>query len=243
MTVTQMQPPATAIQAASEGMKFRRLTPGEITGVIAFINSELQRRGAVLNDAQSAGITKLLSQDGQKLVDPAVPLGSKTPGQLQMIMALPSGYHSILLAVNHGSGFAIYRTRFDSAGNQTPYLVAPPQPQFTPTPMLQTAHIQQMFRRRYVEGWISACTFGIGGLAAIVLLFGGVRLLQFNPQGIRLHWIYVAVKLAIGAAAVIAWIVLSQSNNYWNVDFDMVFALVGCVYPICLIFILPRLKF
>ena len=235
----QMQQRA-ASQTAGAGISFRALTPQEIENVISYVNSQLQRRAALLNDAQSATLRKILSQDGQQLIDPDVALGSQIPGQLQMVLAWPSGHGSILLAANHGNAYTMYRTRLDASGIQTPYPKTPTF-NFTPPAPISTAQIQRLTHQQLVDGSLIALLFGVGVLMAAVLMAGGIRLLQMNPQGLRLHWFYLCTKITVGTAVLIFSACASNSSR--DDDSLLVFALIGYVYPVSLIFVLPRLKF
>jgi hypothetical protein len=238
----QMQQRAAGIttQPVPTGISFRALTPQEIANVINYVNSQLQRRAALLNDAQAATLGKILAQNGQQLIDPTVPLGSQIPGQLQMIMAWPSGHNSILLAANHGNAYMMYRTRLDASGIQTPYPTTPSF-KFTPPPPISTARIQRLAHGQLVDGSLTAVLFGVGVLMAVVLMAGGIRLLQMNHQGLRLHWFYLGTKIAVGAAVLIFSACVSSSSSNDD-DALLVFALIGYVYPVSLIFILPRIK-
>jgi hypothetical protein len=228
-------------QAVANGIQFRALKPKEISGVLDYINSELAKRSVSLNEAQSRALRKLLSQDGQKLIDPSVPLGSQREGQLQMVMPLPSGSGSVLILVNHGSAYSMYRIRLDQAGTETPYS-ATPLLQNTTSPAPSPGQVQMVFQRWYRGGVVLTVIFGVGALLAILLLVAGVRLVQMNPRGLSLHWWYAGAKLAVGAGAVIFGFRASQIGVTPDIGFYVALALVGCVYPICLLFMLRQVR-
>ncbi|MGD0389231.1 MAG: hypothetical protein ABSC42_09775 [Tepidisphaeraceae bacterium] len=231
--------------AASQPTAFRALTPAENSATIDYINKELDSRNHdSLDEAQRNALVKMLSKDGQGLIDPDVPLGSQTPGRLQMVRAWASGNHSVLLAANHGSPYNIYRTRLDAAGNQTAYPTIglsnfssnPIPPPMTITPQQN----QQILHDQYISAMLSAIIFGINAILAIILLAAGVDLLKSNPRGIRLHWAYAAIKLPLSIA-----VGTSVLTTYFATQMPLEFplgtplALVGCLYPISLLIVLP----
>jgi hypothetical protein len=243
---------AAAMRTASSQPAMRALTPAEISQVIVYINKLLgaESGGLALSDAQKKTVAKLLSQQGQQLIDPDTPLGSQTPGKLQMIRAWPSSDHSVLLAVNHGSALRVYRMRIDAAGHQSAF-PSIPRPNFSPSPFLAgtapaplTLQNQQIIQGQYISALISAIVFGINAILNIPLLAAGVYLLKSNRRGVQLLWIYVAIKLPLA--------VVTGTNfltNYFATQMPLHFPLgtsltfVGCLYPISLLIILRSRTF
>jgi hypothetical protein len=229
--------------AASQPTAFRALTPAQISATIDYINKELDSRNHdSLNEAQRNSLVKMLAKDGQGLIDPDVPLGSQTPGRVQMVRAWASGNHSVLLAANHGSPYNMYRTRLEADGRETAYpTIGRPNlpPTATPPPMVFAQQNQKLYHDEYVSALLSAIIFGISALLAVVLLAAGIYLLQSNPRGIRLHWAYTTIKLPLSMIAGTG--VLS---TYFATQMPLQFPLgtplawVGCLYPISLLIVL-----
>jgi len=229
--------------AASQPTAFRALAPAEISSTIDYINKELDSRSRdSLNEAQKKALAKILSKDGQGLIDPDVPLGSQTPGKLQMVRAWASGNHSVLLAANHGSPYNMYRTRLEADGRESAYPTIR-RPSFAPSPipppMAVTQQNQKIQHDQYVSAFLSAIVFGISALLAILLLAAGVYFLKSDPRGIRLHWAYAAIKLPLSIA-----MGTSLLSTYFATQMPLRFplgtplAFVGCLYPISLLIVL-----
>jgi len=229
--------------AASQPTAFRALTPAEISAAIDYINKQLDSQSRIsLNEAQRNALVKMLSKDGQGLIDPDVPLGSRTPGKLQMVGARAIGNHSVLLAANHGSVYNMYRTLLGADGRESAYPPIGPA-SLAPNPVLPPMAIpqpnQKLQRDRYVSALISAIVFGISALLAIMLLAAGVYFLKSDTRGIRLHWTYAAIKLPLSIAAG-----TSLLTTYFATQMPLRFPLgtplawVGCLYPISLLIVL-----
>ena len=152
-----------------------------------------------------------------------------------MVMAWRQADQSVTVAANHGMAFTMYRARLQVDGRETDYSTSV-SPRLLASPTVNTAQIQNNSRDEYVSALLSAIFFGIFALLAILLLAAGGYLLQSNPKGIPLHWVYVAVKAPLCVVAAGGDFLAHHFQTQTPLDFPLgtPLALVGFLYPFAL---------
>jgi hypothetical protein len=243
--------PVPVRRATSRPSQYRALKPREIAPVIVLIERKLQspQTGAHLTDAQKQTLTRLLSADPQRLIDPGVEVGSEVPGQLQVVRATLSPEGILTLTINHGGASRIYRTRIDAAGQDhpapfvsSPVVAAPSQsyifPQPQPTP---DAEVLQSWTGEFHAEVCGVVFCGVSLLLDLVLIASAILLLVSSRKGVALMWSYVVLKLLLVA---VAWLLpLTSVFGEFTREIDAVGTgpvVVSAVYPIALIFILAQ---
>lgn len=218
----------------------RALTQAEISSALDYLDKQLGAVGAgdSLTAAQRQTLTRLLSTNGQTLIDPAVQLGSQGAGGVQ-IVRVGIRNQVLSIAIRHGGALGISGIRLDAAGQ---VLSLRSRPSLTPGPTngMPPATIPpttlQMFHDQYVSAILSAAVSGINLIVAAILIAAAACLLTQRPWGMRLHWVYVAIKLPLsilsGTDYLPAWFGISDHLIF---PLGSAYAWVGCAYPILLL--------
>ena len=225
---------------------WRSLTAGEISNVIREANSQLRIAGGPpLNDKQTQTLTKLLSSPDQPFIDPALGLNVVYNGSLQIFRAMPGNAGEVMLSVRHGDVYDLHRTRIEADGSllrlaysaaaRAILRVAP----IPASPPGFYSSQMQVFHDQYVSAAYSSIAFGAYILLAILLLWAAILLLFSRIKGVRLHWSFVWLKLAL--------VLITASEiptDFLGIQYHHVFPLgdpiicVGCLYPMILVFLL-----
>lgn len=239
--VTRMKAEA---QAEASRAPMRALTSQEIIQALSYINRQLAMRSKIaeLTGPQRQTLTRLLSTNGQRWIDPNIPLGSVTPS-FQVVRAQMDGDRSLVLVIDHGSDFDVGVMHIDSAGRE----------QFSTPPGVrrlnmmirglntgaQVRRYQQYYHDQYVAALISIILLGIYLLLPFPLLVGGIYVLLRKARGVRLHWIYVWVKLLVGFVVATSLIFsLFPTQAPLEIGLNTPWVLLGCYYPLALLFVL-----
>jgi hypothetical protein len=223
---------------------FRALTPQEISGVLKYINAQVSSSSAnALTKTQTEALTKRLSTEGQNLIDPDSPLFSESPGKVQLVRAWIDSDHCLSIVVRYGSALDVMRLRLDAAGLELHQKISPVvSPRLNPVPpmlSLPPSQVVSMYQGDYVSALASTVISAIDLLLAVLLFIAGILLLLWRPRGIPLHWVYASLKLLlsifVATPIFTAWLGSSEQlifllGGKW--------ALLGCVYPIALLFFL-----
>jgi hypothetical protein len=230
-------------------LQFRALTAGEISSAINFIQHSVEspQGAAHLSDAQTATLTKLLSADPQRLIDPEIAVGSEVPGRLQVVRATLSRQEGLTLTINHGGRSRIYRTRIDAQGHEfaAPYLsdsmvLSPPATFAFPQPTPDSEGLRQWGDEFHAEV-CGAIFCGASLLLDLVLIVAGILLLFSSRKGVALMWMYVVVKLLLVAVAVSLSLTSVFGDFTRGINpFGVLPVVMSAVYPAALLLVLPQ---
>jgi hypothetical protein len=233
----------------SRPLQFRALTAGEISSAINIIEHAVEspHGAAHLTDAQKATLTKLLSADSQRPIDPEIGVGSEVPGQLQVVRATLSTQGELTLTINHGGRSRIYRTRIDAQGQElaAPYLsdsmvLSPPATFAFPQPTPDAEVLRQWGDEFHAE--VCGAIFCVASLLLdLMLIVAGILLLFSSRKGVVLMWMYVVVKLLLVACAVSLSLTSVFGDFTRGINSFGVFpVVVSAVYPAGMLFVLPQ---
>lgn len=230
---------------ATHPFQARALNSKEISRVMDFIGKQLGADvgGESLTIAQELTLTRLLSQDGQQLIDPNTPLVTQRGPQTQSAFARMDRDHVLSLDIFHGRFFN--QIHINPDGKES-HVTTPttPTPFSTPAPPPLTAQNQKILHNQYAAAWASIAIYSINLLLAILLIFGAIYLLRRNPRGIHLHWIYVVCKplICILASTEIFTSYFGIENSL-QFPLDTSVTLLGCFYPLVLLIFLRSRTF
>jgi hypothetical protein len=207
------------------------LTPDQIRSVLRTIDD---LNGAKIKSAQRSAIVRQLQSTGETEVIPTTD-GSDPAWEVASAATDSSG----TLTVSFTRNATVSTIAVDPAGVLSQNAAAVSQAVRVPTANTTAAAT-------------SMALAGVQLLLAIYLLVAGIITLRGSGKGRMLHWIYVGLKfpiaLAMAGSAIWLWSSVIGSTAATrgggtpgmivSVGFGGVPALLGCVYPIVLVFVL-----
>ena len=237
---------AVQLPAPQFGYAPTSLQPDQIRSILRTIND---LNGAKIKSTQSKTLITTLQSPGRQIIVPTTD-GTDPANEITSAVTLPDGM--LELTTTHGSttsslscdasGSVVSQSSYSGS---TGAMVTPPTINKTAGIAAVSATLAQF-------------------LLAIYLLVIGIMTLRFSPRGRLLHWIYVILKLplAIATAAATAWMWSTFMQSAVAVSataggpaaapppgaaasaasagamFGIVPGVLGCIWPIVLIFVL-----
>ena len=209
------------------------LTEQQIQGIIRRVN----RLGGQMTPSQIQALAQTLRNPGEQFVVPTI---NGADPATEIIAATSPGDGSVIITSSYNGSYS--SMTFASNGQLTNSMTSPrnnmnfvagPNPFGKISPM-------------------APLMIGLNALASfalsIYLLISGIMVLRHSPRGATLHWIYVAIKIPLEILVSMAlWWFFSQmlSGNGAGarplgalVTASSVSVVLGCIYPIVLIFVL-----
>jgi hypothetical protein len=175
----------------------RALTPVEIARALKYVSEQMgeQVGGASLTDGQKDALTRLLSADNQRLIDPDTRLGWEAGGSRQFIRITITPDHTLTLMIRRNKpppDSAMLRLEANGRvllNSSRPW----PGAATLPAPVTTlSAQERQMLHDQHTAGLVSAVVLGVNPALACLLLVAAVDLLRCNPRGVRLLWVYMS---------------------------------------------------
>lgn len=175
---------------------YRALKPDEVTNILDRIQTQLASPTGIgaFTRAQRSVLSERLSSDGQKLIDPNVPLGSDIPGRLQVIRAFVDQQGVLSLYVNHGNG-NFYFSRLNPTGTDLGARISSAWTMSRPLPTTLTPQMLQNYHVQYIRALAVVLVQAVNILLSALLFVAGFCMLMSYRQGIRLLWLYVALQI------------------------------------------------
>jgi len=241
--------PAGGLPAPAGPSQYRALKTNEILSVINLIERRLMspQESPHLTDAQKQTLTRLLTADPQKLIDPGIEVGSEVRGRLQVVRATLSPQGILTLTINHGRPSRIYRTRIDGAGQEHPYpfslppMAPAPSQSYTfprPTPDAEVLRSWTSEFHAWVCSEIFCC---VSLLLDLVLIVSAILLLVSSRKGVALIWSYVVVKLfLVGVAGLLPLTMVFGEFTHEINAVGLIPIAASAVYPTALVLILAQ---
>jgi len=94
--------------------------------------------------------------------------------------------------------------------------------------------------------WFAAIEFPLGSIVpAAVLILGGYRLMKYDPRGVRLHRVYIGLKLAASVLGTLAIAGVRKSElgaEYFDASIAITTSFGAVIYPIVLMLVLPDIE-
>ncbi len=224
---------ADSLPGAGEGKVASGLNQRQIQGVF----QRIKMFGGQLTPAQIQTLTQTLNNPGEQLV---VPMGNGIDPATEITSAQMLADGSVMITSMHGGSYSMLN--LSSSGQVTSSMTSTAN-------TTNFATSRTSIRKISWSVSITAVAAAVASVGlAIYLLICGIMVLRQSPRGRKMHWIYVAFKipLEIFSGLAMGWFFSEFTSNVsggsaQSLGFSiisMVWILMGCVYPIALIFVL-----